>query len=139
MLARSILVALALALPLAAQPTPSPDAAVPAPAPATTSEDDLLALKQSARLHVARNGDEVLLTWELPELRIKGLDIYRNTADSTKGRGRLDFVKAKPSLFTDKVPDPKAVYFYWIKIVLASGETLNVGPVATPSGEVWAP
>jgi hypothetical protein len=130
MFTRLAFAVLALTLPLAAQS--------PSPGPAT-QESTSVALAQAPRLQVARNGDEVILTWDLSGLPVKGLDIYRNASERTKGRGRLDYVKPAPSVFIDKLPDSAGTYWYWLKVALVSGESVNVGPVATPSGMVWTP
>ena len=97
------------------------------------------ALEAACKLSVARNGDEVVVSWALPQVAIKGLDIYRNIQERSAGRTRLDFVHAEPAVYLDKVPAPKAVYWYWIKVVCSDGRIINVGPVATPAADVWTP
>lgn len=91
------------------------------------------------QLHVARSGNEVMITWALPPLEIKQFEIFRNTHKDTKGRGRAAAVRTEPAIFLDQVPDLSVTYWYWLKITLASGQVLNVGPVATPDATVWTP
>lgn len=127
MLFRLLILIAALASPPAAQ------------AATEISASDLERLKETIRFQVARNGDEVVVAWSLPPLRFKGLDIYRNTRDRASGRTRIDFVHTEPAEFRDKVPDAGTTYWYWLKVVLASGESINVGPVKTPDPVVWTP
>lgn len=130
---RACLLAFALATPVAAQAASTLPTAEIAPA-------DIDALAHATKLLVARDGGDVIVSWELPAgAAIKGIDIYRHTHESTKGRGRLDYVRPSPALFTDKVPDASADYWYWLKIVLVSGAHYNVGPVRTPDAVVWTP
>ena len=98
-----------------------------------------LTMTDATRLQVARNSDEVIVTWDLSDLPVKGLDIYRNTSQSTKGRGRLDYVRPAPATFIDKLPDSGATYWYWLKVALTTGESITIGPVPTPNGLGWSP
>lgn len=138
MFTRSVILLGVLAAVLPAQPAPIEDSAV---ASETSSQPAVSLSQENVRLQIARNGNEVLVAWELPALEtpIKGIDVYRNTNEKTKGRARLDFVKARPGLFRDTVEDSEAVYWYWLKIVLTSGQSVTVGPVATPGGKIWTP
>jgi hypothetical protein len=127
MLTRLAALALLFAPPLDAQSLPARFPSVP------------LAITDTTRLQVARNSDEVVVTWNLSDLPVKGLDIYRNTSQNTRGRGRLDYVRPTPATFIDKLPDSGATYWYWLKIALTTGESVTIGPVPTPSGFVWSP
>ena len=119
----------ALALPLAAA---EPASGSPGSEP--------VALLKTSQLHVARNGAEVVVSWDIPaDLAIKGIDVYRNTRDQASGRSRVDFVRPAPAVLRDKVPDAALTYWYWLKIVLVTGETVNIGPVKTPEASVWTP
>jgi hypothetical protein len=101
---------------------------------------DTAALEAASKLLVARNGDEVIVSWELPQgVAVKGVDIYRNTQPRPAGRTRLDFARPQPAIYTDKVPDPKAVYWYSIKVVFTDGRSIMVGAVVTPTADVWTP
>jgi hypothetical protein len=101
---------------------------------------DTAALEAASKLLVARNGEEVRVSWELPQgVTIKGVDVYRNTQERAAGRTRLDFVRPQPAVYVDKVPDPKAVYWYSIKVVFTDGRVINVGPMVTPAADVWTP
>lgn len=127
MLTRLAALVLLCSLPLDAQSLPPRSSSAP------------LANTDTTRLQVARNNDEVVIAWNLSDLPVKGLDIYRNTSQSTKGRGRLDYVRPAPAAFIDKLPDGGATYWYWLKVALTTGESVTIGPVATPSGFVWSP
>jgi hypothetical protein len=89
-------------------------------------------------LEVARSGNEVILTWTLPEGEARTLEIYRNTQSDVKGRGRAGSIRADVTVFHDKVPDDQT-YWYWVKITRPNGVIVNLGPVATPSATVWTP
>ena len=133
MLLRTPALALALCLSAFAQSAPqSPSAAVAAD---TTSAEAF----RRTRLGVVRNGNEVIISWELPNPTVKGLEIFRNTRDQAPGRTRVATVRTQPNAFHDVLPDDSVTYWYWLKITLLSGETVNVGPVATPDGAVWTP
>lgn len=136
MLFRLTLLLAALAFPLSAQES-SPHPALPATTVASSPSLD--EIRAAARLEVARNGDEVLVTWSLPPADYKGVDVYRNIQERTSGRSRVDFVGATPAEFRDKVPDASVTYWYWLKVVLRTGEHINIGPVKTPDAAVWTP
>lgn len=92
-----------------------------------------------ATFSAARNGQEILLSWDLPELEIRLLELVRNDQREQKGRGRIATLRVRPGLYTDHVPDPAATYWYWLKITLADGSLVGLGPVETPQAEVWNP
>lgn len=111
---------------------PAPSAAAPASAPDPAND--------APKLAVARNGADVLLNWQIPAtLDIKLIELIRNTQRDAKGRTRVASVHARPGLYTDKVPDPSADYWYWLKITLKSGQVVGVGPVQAPPSVVWQP
>ena len=89
-------------------------------------------------LEVARSGNEVILTWTLPEGEVRTIEIYRNTQSDVKGRGRAGTVRSNVVIFHDKVADDQ-IYWYWLKLTLPDGRNVNIGPVATPSAAVWTP
>ena len=115
----------ALASPVVAQTTYVPSA------PAGTVD--------AAQLHVARSGNEVMITWALPPIEIKQFEIFRHTQKDPKGRTRAAAVRTEPAIYLDQVPDVSVTYWYWLKITLGNGQVLNVGPVATPDAAVWTP
>ena len=126
-LAASLLAAVALGA--AAEPPPADRA----PAPAVPSPGS------GVRLTAARNGAEVLLSWEIPPMEeIRLIELIRNTKSDTKGRGRVASVHAHPGHYADRLPDATATYWYWIKITLVNGRITIAGPVATPASEVWS-
>ena len=89
-------------------------------------------------LEVARSGDEVILTWTLPEGEVRTIEIYRNNGSDAKGRGRAGTVRTDVTVFHDKVPDGQT-YWYWLKLTRPNGVVVNVGPVSTPAATVWQP
>lgn len=92
----------------------------------------------SGTLEVARSGNEVIITWTLPEGEVRTIEIYRNTQAEVKGRGRAGAVRTDVTTFHDKVPDEQT-YWYWIKLTRPNGVAVNLGPVPTPSATVWQP
>jgi hypothetical protein len=96
------------------------------------------AAAQKGTLEVARSGNEVLLTWQLPHSEVRSIEIFRNAHSDTKGRGRVGTVRSDITVFHDRAPDGQT-YWYWIKLMLPDGTHANIGPVATPSGTVWTP
>lgn len=134
MITRLVPVLLAISLSPLAKSAP-----VAAPASATVPAPDTATLESAVKLHLARNGQEVLIMWEVPEASIKGVDIYRNTHARTTGRARLKFARPKPASFIDITPDAETSYWYWIKVVFNDGRSVNYGPLETPPSEVWTP
>lgn len=124
----------ALAVSAFAQTPPPASAPTPAPSPAATAPT-----QKKIVLEVARTGNEVLLTWTLPEGEVRMLEIMRNTTENAQGRGRIGTTRATVNVFSDTVPDTAATYWYWVKITRPSGEIINSNPVATPSAKVWTP
>ena len=108
-------------LPAAAQPLPPPSAA-----------------KESIKFHVARSGEEVLLSWELPSEEVRMVEIYRNNQIEVKGRRRCAMVRPLPATALDTVPDGTR-YWYWLKVIFKDGQIRNIGPAMTPPAQVWVP
>ncbi len=106
-------------------------AAAQSPAPGPVS-------KESLKLYVARNGTEVMLSWELPSEQVRLVEIYRNNQVDVEGRNRFATVRPLPAGALDTVADG-APYWYWLKVIFKDGQTLNVGPAITPSAQVWTP
>ena len=94
--------------------------------------------RDSAKLHVARNGSEVLISWELPAEQVRVVEVYRNTTVDVKGRGRRGSLRPLPASMVDTVPDGNP-YWYWLKVIFKDGQTMNVGPAVTPPADVWTP
>lgn len=99
----------------------------------------IAALREKSSLIVARNGTEVNVRWELPPVDLRSLELLRNTQRDPAGRDRVASVSKKKLQHVDQVPDASATYWYWLKITLKDGRTFGIGPVATPSAEVWSP
>jgi hypothetical protein len=113
---------------LSAAAEPIPDAASP----------ETPVARASPRLQVARNGEEVLLSWELPlPVEIRTIEVYRNDKESVKGRKRVTATRNDRAY--DILPEARLPYWYWLKILLVDGQVVNVGPVVTPPSTVWTP
>lgn len=109
----------------------------PAPAPATPPSAQP---KSITALEVARNDNDVLLAWTLPEGEVKMVEVMRNTKDTAPGRDRVASVRKEVLTFKDQVADAKVVYWYWLKVTRPTGEVINIGPVPTPTTtQVWTP
>jgi hypothetical protein len=118
---------LALALPMTAARRPAAE---------TTPPD---AVPFSGSIEADRTGNEVLLTWRIPDGEFIRTEIFRNTNSSTACRGRVTTVRTDVAQLTDQVPDLTVTYWYWIKLIRADGTHVNVGPAATPEAQVWSP
>lgn len=129
----------ALALLFALSHSPAFPADAAPSATAESAADARALIREKARLGVARNGREVVISWELPEVDVRALDVIRNTQKETKGRDRVANVSKKTTHYVDAVPDATVTYWYWLKITLRDGRTVGVGPIATPTAEVWSP
>lgn len=93
---------------------------------------------QRGTLEVARSGNEVLLTWTLPEGEIRMIEIYRNKTEVAAGRERVGSVRVDVRTWHDQVPDQET-YWYWLKLTRPNGVIVNLGAVATPKAAVWTP
>lgn len=94
---------------------------------------------KTGTLEVARTGNEVLITWTLPEGEVRLIEIMRHTSPQAPGRGRVAGVRAEPALYADTVPDTQTTYWYWLKLTRPTGQVVNIGPVSTPDPTVWTP
>jgi hypothetical protein len=90
-------------------------------------------------LQIARNGNEVILAWELPAGKMRQIELMRNSNRQAMGRGRVAAVRAETTLYIDEVPDLTVTYWYWLKLTLEDGRIVNIGPVPTPVASVWTP
>jgi hypothetical protein len=85
---------------------------------------------------VVRNGSSAVITWALPltwtppDFDVRMVEIFRNTAETTSGRGRAGSVRATVTTFTDLPPDTSVTYWYWVKVTLANGQIVNMGPAS---------
>jgi hypothetical protein len=118
---------LALALPMTAALCPAAE---------TTPPD---AVPFSGSIEADRTGNEVLLTWRIPDGEFIRTEIFRNTNSSTAGRGRVTTVRNDVAQLLGQVPDLNVKYRYWIKLIRANSAHVNVGLAATPAGDVWQP
>ncbi len=136
MFPRMIAWALALCAPAFAPLTFAASAPASAATPAEIAEAEVV---KGTTLTIARNGNEVLVSWLLPKADIKQLEIFRNTRDQAPGRGRVAAVRTEPPVYYDTVAEAETTYWYWLKITLKSGQTVNIGPAPTPAAKVWVP
>lgn len=118
---------LALAFPTTAVLCPAAEAAPPATVPFAGS------------IEAARTGNEVLLTWKLPGGDFIRVEFYRNPNSSTADRGQVNTTRTDATQLLDQVPDLTVTHWYWLKLICADNTHLNVGPVPTPSANVWQP
>lgn len=120
-----------LLLPLAAQPVP----------PVQTPPDAAQVVKQmeAIPLNLARDGQEIIISWTTPSVPIRAFEIFRNTNEGMRGRLRIALVRADREMIFDSLPDPAGKYWYWIKATSYDGQVVNVGPVTTPPAKVWTP
>jgi hypothetical protein len=118
---------LALALPMTAALCPAAETTPP------------VAVPFSGSIEADRTGNEVLLTWRIPDGEFIRTEIFRNTNSSNAGRGRGTTVRTDVAQLLDQVPDLNVKYRYWIKLSRAISAHVNVGLAATPAGDVWQP
>ena len=130
-LALFVAVSVVLTSPASAEDAPS------AERPVDTETDALI--RRQGRLIIARSGGEVSARWELPDIEVRGVELLRNTQAGPKGRKRVASVSKKSTHYVDTLPDASAAYWYWLKVTLKDGRSVGLGPVATPSAEVWTP
>ena len=62
-------------------------------------------------LQIARNGNEVILAWELPAGKMRQVELMRNSSSQAMGRGRVAAVRAETTLYIDEVPDLTVIYW----------------------------
>ncbi len=120
-----------LLLDVAAQSAPS------APTPPDAAQ--IVKQMEAIPLNIARDGQEVIVSWTTPTVPVRAFEIFRNDSDALRGRLRIALVRSDREVIFDALPDPKAKYWYWIKATSYDGQVVNVGPVATPTGTVWTP
>ena len=120
-----------LLLDVAAQSAPS--------SPALPDAAQIVKQMESIPLNIARDGQEVIVSWTTPTVPVRAFEIFRNDSDALRGRLRIALVRADREVIFDSLPDTKAKYWYWIKVTSYDGQVVNVGPVATPTGAVWTP
>ena len=118
----------------------SPLAAQPAP-PAQSAPDAVQIVKQmeAIPLSLARDREEVLVTWTTPTVPIRAFEIFRNDNDGMRGRLRIALVRSDREVIFDTLPNSAGKYWYWIKATSYDGQVVNIGPVATPLATVWTP
>lgn len=112
-------------------------------ADATTAAPAVLMPKLTAeqvKFAAARNGTEVLLSWEFPSgYDVRRTELFRHFKNDAPGRKRIGSVSIGKGSHADQTPDAGQAYWYWMKVMLESGQTLHIGPIATPAPDVWQP
>lgn len=93
----------------------------------------------SSKLDAARNGGEVSLTWNMPEVASGHFDLYRHDRQTPAGRSRVATLYPPAKLYLDQVPDAEATYWYWLVVTDADGKVTTIGPVASKPAAVWTP
>lgn len=101
--------------------------------------DRVFLVELSPAIDVARNGEDVFLAWSQLGGPIRRIEIHRNTRAVPEGRVRIATITTSINTFLEKVPDPTAIYWYWLVVTRPDASTEIIGPVATPSAEVWTP
>jgi hypothetical protein len=66
----------------------------------------------ASKLDAARSGDEVSLSWNLPDIGTGHFDLYRHDRETPTGRSRLATLYPPTKLYLDQVPDAAATYWY---------------------------
>ena len=118
--------------------TGSASAATNAGQPLSEAEETLRQM-QTVVLHIARNGDETMLSWEPPAAPLRAFEIFRNTNDQLRGRLRIALTRADRQPFHDKLPGATEPFWYWLKLTSYDGQVVNIGPIPTPAPDVWTP
>jgi hypothetical protein len=91
------------------------------------------------KFEAARSGDEVSLTWNLPEVGAGHFDLYRHNRETPTGRNRVATLYPPTKLYLDQVPDAAATYWYWLVVTDADGKVTTQGPVVSKPAMVWTP
>jgi hypothetical protein len=92
-----------------------------------------------AKLTLARNGADVVVSWSLPPGNYRSIQITRHTQSEPRGRTGVGSVGPSTTSYPDTLPDKTATYWYWIKVTQTDLSVFNVGPVISKPAEVWNP
>jgi len=85
-----------------------------------------------------RDGNSVVITWNLPDVKYKDITVFRNPAKEVK-RKRKSRVAIHKTLewhgdFVDQVPNADAQYWYLIEAIREDGSTVSKGPIKAEFG-----
>lgn len=131
---------IACLLPLSGLPLGAADTSPPEAVPAATVAELPRLTAEQVKFVAARNGAEVLFSWTFPDdYETRFAELLRNTKPDPSGRSRVGPVSIRSGQHADQTPDPTVTYWYWLKVTLKNGQTLNIGPVGTPAAQVWQP
>lgn len=111
----------------------------PATPPAAPAKQITVEPPADAKLVLARNGVDVVVSWTLPPSTYRTIDIMRHTQPEPKGRGRIGTVGPSKPSFLDTLPDKTVTYWYWIKVTNADRSAFYLGPVICKPAEIWTP
>lgn len=113
------------------------DSAPPATPPA--AKQITVDAPADAKLVLARNGADVIVSWTLPAIAYRTIDVIRHTQAEPKGRTRLASLAPSKTSYLDTLPDKNTTYWYWIKVTNPDRSAFYLGPVVCKPAEVWTP
>ncbi|RZS93289.1 right-handed parallel beta-helix repeat-containing protein [Aquimarina brevivitae] len=86
----------------------------------------------AVRLSTSVENNSVTLFWDIEDLSVSSLEIYRDTDPDPKGRSRIAYSPTDSRAYTDSNVIPGTTYYYWIK----ANAFLNSNTAsATPTNE----
>lgn len=112
---------------------------VPVTPPAAPAKQVNVEPPAEAKLTLARNSADVVVSWTLPPGNYRSIQITRHTQSEPRGRTGVGSVGPATTSFPDILPDKTATYWYWIKVTQTDLTVFNVGPVISKPAEVWNP
>lgn len=101
--------------------------------------DRVFIAELSPAVEVFRQDHEVFLTWSQVAGPVRRIELHRNARPTPEGRTRVAVFETPTSTHLDKVPDPRATYWYWLVVTRPDGGVENIGPAVTPQTEAWRP
>lgn len=113
--------------------------ATPVTPPAAPAKQVNVEPPADAKLTLARNGADVVVSWTLPPGNYRSIQITRHTQSEPRGRTGVGSVGPATTSYPDTLPDKTATYWYWIKVTQTDLTVFNVGPVISKPAEVWNP
>lgn len=109
-------------------------------ASATPAPVVLPPLPAVVELSSAAGDGKVDLSWEIKNVNIRHIEIYRDTDSNPSGRGRVTIVYPGTTSYTDESVTNGTPYWYWLKVVDVDGKSHGSNGVqATPEGTTPPP